>query len=119
MERVGLLETAQEDADGGDAAQHPGARLGLRLFVERALVSDMHMRIEDPGKHRPSAGIEDVLGPCGKVVAERDDLATRDADVGVDRAHTRNDQRSACDDERILRSGPGVHSSSLTPGNRW
>ncbi len=59
---VGVFEAAQEDADGGDAAEHAGAGLGLRLHLERQLVADMDVRIEDARHDDPAAGVQHLLG---------------------------------------------------------
>ena len=52
MEHVGVVAAAQEDADRGHAAEHGGARFGLRFLLEGPLVADMDVRIEDARQHR-------------------------------------------------------------------
>ena len=39
-----------------------GARLGLRLLLERQLVADMDVRIENPGNDDLAARVQDLLG---------------------------------------------------------
>src|ERR1043166_1957856 len=83
MDTVGILERTQENPDGGDAPEHRGTRLGMRLLLERALVADMHMRIEDAGQHQLASRVKN-FGAVAELLAERNDATARNAHIRFD-----------------------------------
>ncbi len=102
VQHVRLFQAAQEDADGGDAADHGSAGLGLGLLVVGTLVADVGVRIEDAGQHHFALCIIDLASRAREVLAQRDDLVAGDAHVRSDATYARDDKGPAADDQVIL-----------------
>src|SRR5215468_9477894 len=99
MQKVGVFQAAHHDPDGGDAAENRRAGFALRLFLERKLVADVDVRIEDSRQHHLAAGIEHVLRRSGKLLADGGNAAATDADIRRHDADAGNDERAVADDE--------------------
>src|SRR5215468_7574118 len=99
MQKVGVFEAAHHDPDGGDAAENRRAGFALRFLLERKLVADVDVRIEESRQHDLAAGVEHVLRRSGKLVADGGNAAAADADIGRHRADAGNDERAVADDE--------------------
>ena len=54
---IGILQTAQENPDTGDAAKDRCAGLRLGFAFVGLLVADMDVRVEDSGEHRAAGGV--------------------------------------------------------------
>src|SRR5688572_33227605 len=91
---IGLLEAAQEDPDGGYAAENSRPGFGLRLFLERALIADMHVRIEYPGKHDLAPCIQGFPRRSGQFLAQGRNATAGYSDIGGYRSDARNDERA-------------------------
>jgi hypothetical protein len=91
---IGVLQAPQEDGDRGHAAEHRGARLGVRLLLESELVADVHVRVDHAGQHHLAARVEHLLGRRVEILPQRDDAAAGDADVGFHAPHARYDERA-------------------------
>ena len=76
------------------ATEHGRARLGLRLLLERALVTDVHVRVEYAWENDLSTRIQGFSGRRGQVFADGGDLVPGDRNVGEDRADTGDDERA-------------------------
>jgi hypothetical protein len=76
------------------------ARVSFRLFLEGTLVADMDVGVEDAGQHRLARCVVDIRCLYGQVFADGGDPSLRDADIGVDKADSRDDEGPAFDQER-------------------
>ena len=118
---IGVLGAAQEDSDCGHAAEHGRARLRLRLLLERSLVPDMGVRIENAGQHHLAARVERLLGRPRQILAEGHDAAPGDGDVCVDLPDARDHQRPVADQQVEPACGPrrSPWLELTKPGIRW
>ena len=89
---VGHLE------DGGDAAEHGGARAALEIFlVLQARLAEMHLAVDDAGQDVQAAAVDRRAGARRAEIADRGDAAAADADVAQARA-VMVDDRAALQD---------------------
>ena len=92
---IGILQAAQENSDGGHAAENGGPGLGFGFAFVGLFVADMGVRIEDAGQHRPPGGVVGLVGRLREVLAQRDNLAAGNSHVGLDLSDAGNDQSAA------------------------
>src|SRR5204863_6730344 len=72
---------------------------GLGFALERLLVADMDMRVENAGQNHAPTRIVDLGGGLRQAPAYDRDLAASNADVGLHLANTGDHQGAAADDE--------------------
>ena len=58
--KIGFLEAAQKNPDGGDTANDGSPRLGLGLALIRLLISEMDVRVENAWEDRTARRVINV-----------------------------------------------------------
>src|SRR5262245_37537843 len=99
MQKVRVFQAAHHDPDGGDTAENRRAGFALRFLLERKLVADVDVRIEESRQHHLAAGVEHVLRRSGKLLADGGNAAAADADVRRHGADAGNNELAVADDE--------------------
>src|SRR4029077_1012399 len=90
------------------------AGLALRFLLERKLVADVDVRIEDTRQHHLAAGVEHVARRSGELLADGRDPAAADADIRRHGTDVGNDQHAVADDE--IETGCRAHDRTIIIG---
>ena len=98
MLEIGVLKAAQENSDRGDAPDNGSTGLGLGLALERLLVANVDVGVEDAGQHHAPARIVDLGGGFAEALAYDRDLAAGDGDIRLHLANTGDHQGAAAND---------------------